>query len=191
MRPSWRLALGAAIAFAVAGGAWLALREDGASTSAGVVNDRRGAYGGVGMGYSSEDVRRVFGEPSSDDPGFAPAGKHPAEVGVPQTIPGRGTAASPVLKYEGVAFLLDTVGVYAFIVGQDGAETTRGVAIGDRMEDARRSYPALRCTDVAGGERLFGGQEFYPSCTTRLRRGLQIWFGRDPIKSITLVQTTR
>jgi hypothetical protein len=181
--PRWRLALGLAIAVAIAGGAWLALRDQGETRSGGLIDDKRGAYGGVTMGDSEEEVHRAFGEPSTE-PGFAPAGKLPAEVGGPQSFPAR--VPFRLLKYEDVGFLLNG-GVYAFIVANDGAETTRGVAIGEAMDEARRSY-RLKCIRVAGGESLFGGQEFYPSCSAALDGGLRIWFGRDPIKSITLVR---
>jgi hypothetical protein len=54
------------------------------------------------------------------------------------------------------------------------------------MDEARGKY-RVKCMNVAGGERLFGGQEFYRTCGARLKPGLRIWFGRDPIRSITLV----
>jgi hypothetical protein len=74
-------------------------------------------------------------------------------------------------------------------VTQVGATTSRGVSIGDRMDVARGEYQ-LECREVAGGESLLGGQEFYPSCSARLMRGIRIWFGRDPIRSITLVSVS-
>jgi len=140
------------------------------------------------MGDSPDRVRRVFGEPSNG-PGFAPADSSPAEIGVPQTIPvPPGTRFPPdLLKYDNVAFIVGPSGVYAFIVTEDGAATTRGVAIGDSIEKARTAYP-VRCIEVAGGESLLGGEEFYPSCGATLDR-LRVWFGRDPIRSITLVSS--
>ncbi|MDP8911861.1 MAG: hypothetical protein M3M94_07345, partial [Actinomycetota bacterium] len=115
-------------------------------------------------------------------PGFAPAGESPADAGVPESIPGAGT----LLKYEDVAFLANS-GVYALIVTKKGVTTTRGVSIGDSMDDARRAY-RLTCRDVAGGESPVGGQEFYPSCRASAGNArLRIWFGRDPIRSITIL----
>lgn len=94
------------------------------------------------------------------------------------------------MKYKGVGFLgTPQGGVYAFIVTQAGATTRRGVSIGDPMDVARSKY-VLECREVAGGESLFGRQEFYPSCGARLRNGVRIWFGRDPIRSITLVSAS-
>ncbi len=150
------------------------------------IDERAGAYRGVRLGSPVRDVIRVFGEPNRD-PGFAPAGKSPAEAGVPQSIRTPGGGPGVLLKYEDVAFLATSgTGVYAMIVTEEGATTTRGVAIGDEMNAARRRYRP-RCLDVAGAESLLGGQELYPSCGANIGNRVRIWFGRDPIESITLV----
>jgi hypothetical protein len=188
-----RLAIGAAASLLlIAAGVGLTLARDddarsGEARSGSLVDDKGGAYRGVRMGDSPERVRRILGEPSNG-PGFAPADTSPAEIGVPQSIPGPGTGLPPdLLKYENVAFVVGPSGVYAFIVTEDGAATTRGVAIGDGIDTARTAY-RVRCIDVAGGESLLGGgQEFYPSCGATLKSRLRVWFGRDPIRSITLV----
>jgi hypothetical protein len=72
------------------------------------------------------------------------------------------------------------------MVTEEGAMTKRGVSIGDRMDDARDRY-RLACRKVAGGESLLGEQEYYPSCAATLEDGVRIWFGRDPIRSVTLL----
>ena len=175
------IGLSATLALAVlAGGAFVALWDrasDGAGT---LVDDERGAYRGVRIGDGVDEVANALGEPERS-PGFAPAGESPADAGVPQTLPGPGT----VLKYEDVSLLAGQQGVYALMVTERGARTKRGVAIGDSMADARRAYE-LKCIDVAGGESLLGEQEFSPSCRASVGR-LRIWFGRDPIRSITLL----
>ena len=128
-----------------------------------------------------------LGEPDRT-PGFVPAGESPSVVGVPERIPAVGPGGR--LKYDGVAFLAAPEGgVYAFIVTDAGATTRRGVSIGDRMDVARNKY-RLDCREVSAGESLVGGHEFYPSCGARLNSGIRIWFGRDPIRSITLVSGT-
>ena len=150
-----------------------------------MIDERTGAYRSVRLGSSEREVIRVFGEPNRES-GFAPVDTSPAEIGVPQSITPPGGRPPVLLKYEHVAFLVtpDT-GVYAVIVMEPSATTTRGVAIGDEMTVAHRRY-RLQCLDVAGGESLLGGQEFYPSCGGNIGR-VRIWFGRDPIRSITLV----
>jgi hypothetical protein len=182
MPPARRLALIAAaalIAAVVSVALWSTRRNDGGTPI--LVDESTGSYRGVVMGDDSSDVRRRLGS-FEEGPGFAPAGDLPAEVGVPQSIPGPGR----ILKYDDVAFLVGPRGVYAFIVTADGAETTRGVQIGDDLDAARRAYD-LHCVDVAGGESLLGGQEFYPSCRTTIGRRTYVWFGRDPIRSITVL----
>ena len=177
-----RVAIAVAVAFASAAGvASFALVRDRNAETRAVIDETAGTYRGVRLGDSAAAVRREFGEPARD-PGFAPAGESPADVGVPESIPGSGD----LMKYEGVAFLVDRDrGVFAMLIAEDGAATTRGVAIGDRIEEAHAAY-ALRCIDVAGGGSLFGGQETYPSCQATLGR-VRMWFGRDPIRSITLL----
>jgi hypothetical protein len=153
---------------------------DGDKEGGGRIDDVRGAYSGVAMGDSRAGALRILGDPSGEQ-GFAPAGALPAEVGVPQSLPGPGE----VLSYEDVALLVGSKGVYAIMVTKPGAATTRGVAIGDGIKEAQAAY-STRCMKVAGGESLLGGQELYPSCGARVG-SMYVWFGRDPIRSITLV----
>ena len=187
-RRTWTLAALAAALIVGTGGAWLVLMRDGAESATVTIDEQLGAYRGVGFGTTERRVIRVFGQPDRS-PGFAPAGASPSEVGVPGRIPASGPPR--LLKYNGVGFLGAPGGrIYAIIVTQRGATTTRGVAIGDSLDVARSRY-RLRCADVAGGESLLGAQEYYPSCEARLRNGVRIWFGQDPIRSITLVSQPR
>jgi len=186
-RRVWMLVVLAAALILVAVGAWFAVATDGADTATVMIDERTGSYRGIRFGTAERDVIRALGTPDRT-PGFAPAGENPSEVGVPEFIPAKGPGG--LLKYEGVGFLgTPDDGVYAFIVTDAGATTRRGVSIGDRMDVARSKYK-LACRDVAGGESLFGGHEFYPSCSGRLNGGTRIWFGRDPIRSITLLSGT-
>lgn len=181
VRPLTVGVLGTAALAAVAGGAWLAADQNDAVTRV-TIDERTGGYRGVRFGSSAQDVIRHFGEPDRE-PGFAPSGESPARVGVPQSIPGTGG----LLKYEDVVFLAASGrGVYAIMVTDAGATTKRGVAIGDALKEAREKYE-LECMRVAGGESPLGGQEFYPSCGADVGGGVRIWFGRDPITSITVV----
>jgi hypothetical protein len=183
-----------ALAVAVAGAAVLSLGfvvfGTGSEVPGGVetftlVDERTGSYRGVAMGDSLLEVRRLLGQGEGGS-GFAPAGMLPAEAGVPQLIPAPGRRKPGLLKYEDVAFLVGPSGVYAFIVTDDSAQTARGVAIGDELDEARATYD-LRCIDVAGGESPFGGVSTYPSCSTTIGGRIRIWFGQDPVRSITLL----
>ena len=184
-------------ALAVAAAA-LALREDGDDTSdeqagARLIDEQAGSYGGVTMGMRRADVVARLGEPGEGD-GFVPLGESFPDVGGPPAVrvwpPGQRTPPT-AMRYEGVAFLVSSRGVYAFIVTEDGARTTRGVAVGDALADARRRY-RLGCGAGVGREPLFGGdRETYPTCRGTLDERRRIWFGEDPIRSIAVARVGR
>jgi hypothetical protein len=151
-----------------------------------LIDERRGAYRGIEMGDSEAEVRRIFGNPESRA-GFAPSDHLPAEVGVPQSLPVLGATVPHPLRYDDAAFLVaEEYGVYALIIDEEGARTLRGVGIGDDLDEAKQAYH-LRCIDVAGGESPAGDVATYPSCSATIGRKMRIWFGRDPIRSITLL----
>ena len=54
--------------------------------------------------------------------------------------------------------------------------------IGDSLDEVRERYPGLRC-----GIRNEGTEYVeYPYCTGKLGPGRYIWFGENPVKSITM-----
>jgi hypothetical protein len=73
-------------------------------------------------------------------------------------------------------------GLGALEVVEPGARTQTGVQIGDPLERADVAYPKLRCGPVNKDT----DYEEYPACTGKLGRDRFIWFGGDPIKSITM-----
>jgi len=96
--------------------------------------------------------------------------------------------APTVLRYEGLAFLVGPRGVFAFVVTAEGVRTNRGVAIGDPLARVHQVYRA-GCGEQPYGEPLFGGET--PSfrwCRTTIDDWIRLWFGRDPIRSITLAR---
>lgn len=155
-----------------------------------VVNETAGAYRGVRLGDSEDDVRRVFGEPGAGE-GFFPLGESFGEIGGAPTVrnwPPRWRGRPIVLRYEDVAFLVGPRGVFAVVVTEDGATTRRGVRIGDALARARLVYGAS-CGVQPYGEALFGQRT--PSCRwcrATIRNRIRIWFGRDPIRSITVAR---
>lgn len=70
-------------------------------------------------------------------------------------------------------------------VAVPGARTLAGIGLGDSLRKARAGYPRVSC-DVRNQDSEY---EPYPYCTARLKRGLYIWFGQDPIRSITISST--
>ena len=158
-----------------------------------VVDETAGAFRGVRMGAGEADVRRVFGEPG-DGEGFFPLGESFGEIGGAPAVrnwPHDWRGRPTVLRYEGVAFLVGPRGVFAFVVTEEGARTKRGVRIGDSLERAQRVYDA-GCGEQPYGEPLFGGDTpTFRWCRGTIAERHRIWFGRDPIRSITLARVGR
>ena len=154
-----------------------------------LLDERRGTYRGVGIGATPREVRRVFGPHRFAriyrDP-ITPLKRDYRDIGGPtwMEIPCKpASTRAALLRYVHVSFLFCDGRVYAFIVADDRAETTRGVAIGDGIDEVRRAYRRLRCDRARAGE----VGPTYPYCTGRVRgRAWSIRFGRDPVRSIAL-----
>ena len=154
------------------------------------INERGGTFRGVGLASSRAEIEQEFGqpEPYSRKHGVVPVGHGFYELGLPDRIrpPGRGETvrqlARGVLRYGGASFqTTDEDGVYVFSV-VSRARTPSGVAIGDPLAKVRRRYPGFRC-----GVRNRGRPRIaYRFCSGRLQSGVYLWFGQDPIRSITL-----
>lgn len=156
------------------------------------IDEAAGSYGGVSMGAGEADVRRAFGEPGGGE-GFFPLGESHGEIGGAPAVrnwPPDERAAPRVLRYEHVAFLLGSRGVFAFVVTADGTRTRRGVAVGDPLGKAARFYD-VGCGEGVAGERIGGGVETYPTCRGTIGGRIRIWFGEDPIRSITLARVAQ
>ena len=90
------------------------------------------------------------------------------------------------LYYRGLYFLSTAeTGVYHLATWRKGAHTKAGVRLGDRLTDARRRYPGLKC----GVRNEHTAYQPYPFCRGRVGR-LWIWFGQDSIRSITISATS-
>jgi hypothetical protein len=185
------VAFAAAVVVAATGLAGCFDRGDTRS-GVGLIDERAGAYRGIGVGASEADVRRAFGPPG-DGEGFFPLGESFGEIGgAPSVVVWpRGTHFSRVLRYDEVAFLVGERGVYAFVVTEEDARTRLGVGIGDPQAAARRAYDA-GCIEQPYGEPLFGGEpSTFRTCRATVGKRIRIWFGRDPIRSITLARVGR
>ncbi len=71
----------------------------------------------------------------------------------------------------------------------DDARTRAGVGVGDELARVREAYEGVECGEAIAGEPLFGDD--YPTyswCRTRVRR-IRVFFGEDPIESITMTVT--
>jgi hypothetical protein len=164
-------------------------RTDGLRTFArpGRINELAGTYRGVGIRDSMQTVRRVFGEQRPMNPlgePMTPLVTSDNPYHGPKAMGfGPKDAFGPTLRYGHVVFVFKgRRGVGAFEVTEPRAQTLRGVAIGDPLESAKLAYPSFRCGDP--NER--SEHESYAACTGRVANSRHLWFGGDPITTITL-----
>jgi hypothetical protein len=166
--------------------------DEPAPRAARFIDELRGTYRGVGIGDSAAAVRRVLGPRrfSSNREPMTPlrAGSF-AEVGGAIVIRNPGILNTPrdpeLLRYGDVSFLLLDDKVFALMITDEGAATQAGVAIGHYLDAAEERYEGLNCEEVEIGD--FG--ETFPFCAGPLRPQRHIWFGEDPIRSITIATT--
>jgi hypothetical protein len=76
--------------------------------------------------------------------------------------------------------------VYALVVTAEGAAVSGGVAVGDPLSDAFTSYRGLRCGRTSGG----GEYREWPYCVGAVGARRFVWFGEDPIASVTVSETS-
>jgi hypothetical protein len=192
LRNRWAFAGILCLAVILAGSLYLLLGDadesEPAPRSARVIDEIRGTYRGVGIGDSPADVRRVFGprEYADMSEGMMPVGADFAADGGPMVVdfPEKPAAdRHAVLRYDEVSFLLFDGKVFAVVVTDHGAATGRGVAIGHDMGSVEKRYQALTCGDA---EPESGP---YPYCAGALKAERHVWFGQDPIGSITIATT--
>jgi hypothetical protein len=159
---------------------------------AALIDENRGTYRGVGIGASPTAVRRVLGArpfAQRDEPPTPRTARSISAIGGPDaltrpcrpTAPGQAAARTRILRYPHVSFLFCGNRVSALVVSDGQARTQAGLGIGDRLAQARTLYPGLRCDRASSAEP--GG---YPFCVGGLQPRRSLWFGHDPIDSITI-----
>ena len=156
-----------------------------------VVDERVGVLRGVRFGASSASVRARLGPPTDQEDGFFPA---EADFTGPPMIPSprsdQGTRTPPAeLHYDENAYLVSpTVGVFAMASVAGGAITRAGIGVGDDLDRVRERYDRVSCGAAIAGEPLFGDDyPTYPWCRTKVGE-IGVFFGGDPIESITLTR---
>jgi hypothetical protein len=154
-----------------------------------VVDERSGAVGGVRLGDGPAEIRRELG-PGTDGRMLrrVPEDLGTEELGLPWTLdplPGVERTRVLTMRRDGMSLLVaPRSGAYAISVWLSGARTKEGVAVGDDLEAASETYSGLRC-----GIRNRGTEYVeYPYCKGRLGK-TYLWFGQDPIRSITVAST--
>jgi hypothetical protein len=168
-----RLALAALVVLAVAG--------CGGSSKPVSVDEQAGTLGGVHFGETAARVKDNLGDPSDDAQGFFPKGvAYSGPPGIPSPDQGAGTPPQR-LHYGKSAYLVSPrAGVYAMATVAKGSTTKAGVAIGDPLAKVSTSFKHIDCGQVAGGE-----GPSYDWCRATLPKA-KVFFGGDPIRSITL-----
>jgi hypothetical protein len=185
----------AAVAIVVLGPVALAVRIllTESSDRAFTIDERSGTVEGVGVGDSESDVRRAFGRPEISHGGpYTPLDESHVEVGGPLAIPIPGLGRRgppPAWRYDDVVFLMVDGKVLSFMVTADGSDTSRGVGVGDDLDDVRAAFPGIRCGESPPfGESIlpFDEPETYPYCRGSLGGQRSIWFGEDPVRNVTI-----
>ena len=166
------------------------VRQDEAPPSV-LVDERAGALHGVRFGDGEREVRELLGEEADDDDGFFPGGTDytgPPVISSPETDRASRNPPSE-LHYDDAAYLVSpTVGVFAMAALEDGARTRAGIGVGDDLALVRERHDGSECGEAVAGEPLFGGEPpTYPWCQTTVRDTC-VFFGGDPIESITLMR---
>jgi hypothetical protein len=150
-----------------------------------LVNERSGELLGVRFGDTGEQVRARLGEETDSEDGVFPAGAlftGPPSIPVPASD--QATRAQPdELHYDETAYLVSpTAGVFTMVSLADGARTVAGVAIGDDLARVREAYERVDC-----GKTAYSDARNYAWC--RVSGDIRVFFGGDPIESITMSVT--
>jgi hypothetical protein len=146
-----------------------------------VVEVTRGAYRGVPLGSTERQVTLRLGPAPAWSDALPLEPLVDAVRKASPTVPRAETLE--VLRYPDVAYLLSAGRVYAIVVGGNAAgPLPRGVAIGAKLDVARRSFGGLKCGRRA---RAGGGQPFR-YCTGRVAPRRYLWLGDDPIASVVV-----
>ena len=158
-----------------------------------LIDENEGTYRGVGIGDSPETVRGVFGAKpfaARNEPLWPLSAESWKELGGPNMLDppckrtsGRGDwpPRLRVLRYLKASFAFCDGRVFAVVVAEKGARTQAGLAVGDELGAARMLYPRVHCGRASAGDTAG-----YPYCVGGLHPRRRLWFGQDPIASITI-----
>jgi hypothetical protein len=160
--------------------------EDGQTASV-VVDEDSGSYRGVAIGDDGEAIQTALGKRApagENEPGLALGWEDRSDYGPTLIQLNRyGTRSSETwYRYRDVVLFLRNDKLGAFIVVNDDARSRRGVAVGMPLDRAQAAYPELQCGTVDED----ADDVPYPACTGKVGATNYIWFGGDPIRSITV-----
>lgn len=146
-----------------------------------VVNEREASFRGVEVGDSVRRAREAFGPGQRGGDGFEPLGADPGGLSTPTTLPDM-----QALRYPELVVFVTRGRVRGFTTTDPDAETKAGAGVGDSLRVAKRVYRNLECdTATEGGDEI---TPVYPYCAGRLRDGVYLWLGGNPIDNITVLK---
>jgi hypothetical protein len=154
-----------------------------------VVDEQSGSVDGVTLRDGRKAIRRALG-PGKDGRMLRITPDHVdfTSLGLPWTedpVPGVRMRDVVTMRRDGLSLLVAPHhGAYAIFVWRRNAQTTRGVRVGDDLETVPREYSDFRC----GVRNRTSEYPSYPYCLGRVG-DTYVWFGQDPIRSITVAST--
>jgi hypothetical protein len=169
------------VALLLLGLALLVYRDTEPAAEPVLVDPVRGTVQGVRLGDTRAEVEAKLGKapPWNDEQSVEPLEEDWTEIGAPSSMPLTGRPYA--LRYAHTSVELEDGRVVAVTTAERGAVTSAGVGVGDDLDSARQAYPSLECFDAPAGDI---GE--YPVCRGRLGSERWLWFGEDPIRSISL-----
>jgi len=146
-----------------------------------VVDEREASFRGVAVGDPVRRARKAFGPGQRGGDGFEPLGADPGGLSTPTTLPDM-----QALRYPELVVFVTRGRVRGFTTTDPDAETKAGAGVGDSLRVAKRVYRNLECdTATEGGDEI---TPVYPYCAGRLRDGVYLWLGGNPIDNITVLK---
>jgi hypothetical protein len=145
-----------------------------------LVDELAGRYRAVAFGATRAEIVSALGSApkwTTYDP-VGPLGAKWHEIGGPNVIESAGPADA--VRYRDASFLLGSRRLYTIVVVAADAQTRRGVGIGDDLELVRERYGRAVC----GVFKPEGTP--WPYCAVRVAAKRYVWFGQEPIRSITV-----
>ena len=148
----------------------------------GIIDLDTGTYRGVRFGSTLDEVTERFGRGVSQGPATTLSNPQ-GNDGAPPVLGFGGTSRAPrgLRRYRNVVVFFAGRRVHTLLVDDPRAATAGGVAIGDPLDRVKEVYEDALCGTVDENTEY----EPYPACYLK-RKGHYIWFGPDPIRSITL-----
>ena len=146
-----------------------------------VVDEREASFRGVAVEDSVRRARKAFGPGQLSKDAFEPLGADPDKLSTPMSLPD-----VEALRYPDLVVFVARGRVRGFTTTASDAETKAGAGVGDSLRVAKRVYRNLECdTETNGGDEVTPA---FPYCAGRLRDGVYLWLGGNPIDNITVLK---